>query len=194
MRTVFPGWETTMLWNVFHACWSACLNGDTWGNYFLNHEGLRLGQRAVLLSLGEKAPRDIFLLSSKNQVRGLSWHCDCRHHQHRSVLQSETCCLDSFDCRRNPVFNSSRAFRCSLSGGDLEKTASPEGTWLLGPVLGSPGTWPSSELGTKHLLTSSWNSKLHLLERQGACRRVYRQNQRGYVFPEALFLASIYVT
>ena len=29
MRTVFPGWETTMLWDVFHACWSACLNGDT---------------------------------------------------------------------------------------------------------------------------------------------------------------------
>lgn len=60
MRNVFLGSETTILWNVFHPCWSACLNGDTWGNYFVNHEGLRLGQMSVLLSLGEKKHHEIF--------------------------------------------------------------------------------------------------------------------------------------
>ena len=77
------------------------------------------------------------------------------------------------------MFSSSRTLCHSLTGGDLKKTGLPEGPWLLGPVLGSPSTWPSPEWGTDHLHTFLLGQQASSFRKTGRVQKNLQAEPKG---------------
>lgn len=146
------------------------------------------GKRAVLLSLGKSTTR-YFPSSLQKSSKRLGWHCDCGHRPASFCLTSETCCLDSFDYHRNPVFNSSKGFRrfsFQVETWRRQLRLKAHGCWVLCWDHLAPGLLQNWE--TKHLLTSSWNSKASSFRETGErAEGVYRQNQRDTYFQKHYF-------